>query len=182
MSVTYHDDMVQGSPEWLAFRKVFITGTDALDLLRGKDIDDILESKQANSSFKGNRATRRGHRLEPEAVELLEAIKELTVHHTGFITNSKFPMVGYSPDGLIAKDGLVECKAFNKERHLANGKRPEITIISQIQWGLFVSERKYAYLVLYNPDLDPEQAIIIIHIARDEKVMKRFRALLRGKQ
>lgn len=179
MSVVYHDDLEQGSPEWKAFRLNYLTGTDAYGLLRGKDPDDILEAKLVGDSFSGNRATRRGHRLEPEAVELLEAIENVKVHHTGFITNSKYPFAGYSPDGLIGKDGLVECKAFAKDRHLLNGERPDTSIVAQIQWGLFVSGRKWAFLVLYNPDLDPNEAIIIKKIERNPAVMKRFETLIK---
>lgn len=181
MLVTYHDNIEQGSPEWLAFRLKYLTGTDAYSLLRGVKIKDILKSKQ-DDSFKGNRSTRRGHRLEPEAVYLLEQIKGVKVYHTGFITNDTYLIAGYSPDGLIAEDGLVECKAFNKERHKQNVERPEIQIIAQIQWGLFVSDRKWAYLVLYNPDLPPEEAISIKLIERDERVMDRFKTLIKGKR
>lgn len=180
MSVTYYDDLVQGTEEWKEIRLKYLTGTDAYHLLRGKDIEDILEAKLVGNNFRGTRATRRGHRLEPEAVALLEAIKEVEVHHTGFITNNKYPIVGYSPDGLIGKDGLVECKAFSKDRHLLNGERPEVSIVAQIQWGLFVSERQWAYLVLYNPDLDPEEAIFIIKIERNPLTMKRFENLVKG--
>lgn len=179
--ITYYDDLEQGTEEWKALRLNFLTGTDAYHLLRGKDVEDILEAKLVGNNFKGTRATRRGHRLEPEAVELLEAIKDVTVHHTGFITNSKYPNAGYSPDGLIGKDGIVECKAFAKDRHLSNSERPDTTIIAQVQWGMFVSGRKWAYLVFYNPDLDPEEAIFIIKIERNEVIMKRFEQLIKDK-
>lgn len=181
MSVVYYNDIEQGTEEWKELRLKFLTGTDAYSLLRGKDPEDILEAKLVGNSFKGTKATRRGHRLEPEAVELLEAIENVTVHHTGFITNSKYPRAGYSPDGLIGEDGLVECKAFAKDRHLSNGERPDIAIVAQIQWGMFVSGRKWAFLVLYNPDLDPEEAIIIKKIERNPVVMERFESLIKDK-
>lgn len=179
MSVTYYNDLEQGSEEWKELRLSYLTGTDAYSLLKGKDPDDILLAKLVGNSFKGNRSTRRGHRLEPEAVALLEAIEDVKVHHTGFITNDKYPCAGYSPDGLIGDDGIVECKAFSKDRHLSNGERPDTMIIAQIQWGMFVSERKWAFLVFYNPDLDPEDAIIIKRIERNEVVMKRFESLIK---
>lgn len=178
MAIFYYDDIEQGSKEWLALRLNFITGTDAYQLLRGKSVEDILASKRTGASFSGNRATRRGHRLEPEAIYLCEQIEGVKIHHTGFITNSKHPLAGYSPDGLVSEDGLAECKAFGEDRHLNNIKRPNIEIISQIQWGMFVSERKYAYLIFYNPDLDPKDAISIKKIVRNEAVMKRFEELL----
>jgi len=177
--ITYHDDLVQGTEEWKTLRLRFLTGTDAYQLLKGRRPDDILARKrESNNSFKGNKATRRGHRLEPEAVRILEAIKGVKVHHTGFITNSNYPLAGYSPDGLIGEDGLVECKAFNEERHSGNRKRIDIEIQAQVQWGLFVSNRKWAYIVFYNPDLSPEDAIIIKRVERNEKAMDKFRKSL----
>lgn len=178
MGIIYHDDLIQGSPEWLALRNNYITGTDAYTLLRGKSIEYILDAKRNAKAFNGTKATRRGHTLEPVAVSILEEIKDIKVHHTGFITNDKYPIAGYSPDGLIGEDGLVECKAFNKERHYENQKRPDIMIISQIQWGMFVSQRKWAYLILFNPDLSPEDAIFIKLIERNEAAMSRFKELI----
>lgn len=178
MTVKYHNDIEQGTPEWHELRGEYLTGTDAIHLLKGKDIEDILSDKINKTEFNGNSATRRGHRLEPEAIAILEAIKDINVHHAGFITNTKYPLAGYSPDGLIDKDGLVECKAFSKDRHEANNERIEIQIIAQVQWGLFVSERKWAYIVFYNPDLPPEQAIHIKYVERNPATMKRFEALI----
>jgi len=178
MSVSYYDDIEQGTEEWKDRRDLHLTGTDAKTLIKGIAVEEILKQKKKARSFTGNSATERGHRLEPEAIELLEAIKDVSVHHTGFITNDKYPIVGYSPDGLIGDDALVECKAFAKDRHLENSKHIEVAIMAQIQWGLFVSERSWAYLVLYNPDLDPEKAIFIIKVERNELLMKRFESLI----
>ena len=93
MSVTYYNDLEQGTEAWKVLRLSYLTGTDAYSLLRGKDPDDILLAKLVGNTFKGNRSTRRGHRLEPEAVALLEAIEDVKVHHTGFITNDKYLMI-----------------------------------------------------------------------------------------
>ena len=178
MSVVFHDSIIQGTPEWLALRNDFITGTDAYKLLKGKSVDDILDAKRNAAPFKGTRSTRRGHRLEPEAIAITSAIKEVEITDMGFITNTKYPRAGFSPDGLIGTDGIAECKAFNKERHFENQKKPEIQIIAQIQWGLFVTERQWGYLILYNPDLPPEDAIFIKLIKRNEAAMRRFEELL----
>jgi hypothetical protein len=178
MAITYYNDIEQGTDKWKDLRELHLTGTDAKTLIKGIAVEEILKSKKNSRSFTGNSATRRGHRLEPEAIAILEAIKDVTVHHTGFITNDKYPIVGYSPDGLIGDDALVECKAFAKDRHLENSKHIEVPIMAQIQWGLFVSERAWAYLVLYNPDLPPEKAIFIIKVERNEILMKRFESLI----
>lgn len=178
MPVVFHDNIIQGTPEWLAIRNDYITGTDAYTLLKGKSVDFILDKKRTTTPFKGTRATRRGHRLEPEAIAIASAIKEIEITDMGFITNTKYPRAGFSPDGLIGLDGIAECKAFNKDRHFENQKKPEIQIIAQIQWGLFVTERQYGLLILYNPDLPPEDAIFIKRIERNEAAMRRFEELL----
>lgn len=180
MSITYYDDIEQGSELWKDLREKHITGTDAKQLIKGVAVAEIIKHKKDSRSFTGNSATERGHRLEPEAIEIAEAIKDIKVHHTGFITNDKYPLAGYSPDGLIEDYAIVECKAFARSRHLENSKHIEVSIMAQIQWGLFVSERDWAYLILYNPDIEPEKAIFIIKVERNELLMKRYERLING--
>lgn len=178
MTITYHNDIEQGTPEWLDLRNNYITGTDAYKLLIGVSVQDILDEKRTAKPFIGTRSTRRGHRLEPEARRITSAIKEVEITEMGFITNDKYPLAGFSPDGLVNSDGIFECKAFNSHRHRLNGVKPETMIIAQVQWGLFVTERDYGLLSFYNPDLTPEQAIYIKEIMRNEATMRRFEELL----
>ncbi|MHB8600891.1 MAG: YqaJ viral recombinase family protein [Ktedonobacteraceae bacterium] len=138
--VTIHT-VEQGSPEWLAARDGKYTGTSAAKLLKY----GIIEySKTATSTFTGNWFTRRGHELEPQCLEIYEAIKKCKVLRPGYVTNSDFLDCLFSPDG-VTEDTLLECKAFNEKKHSAiyNGDIP-FEIQAQIHFGMLITELKQA--------------------------------------
>ena len=85
--------------------------------------------------------------------EMIKAVNE-KVEEMGFITNSKYPNAGYSPDGLIGENGLWECKAFKEERHLKVFENLDAGILAQIQFGLLITERDWCDLTLFNPDIE----------------------------
>lgn len=179
ITIIPEDELQQGTEEWLDFRSTRISGTDAYSLLKGKSIPDILYSKQHNS-FTGNFYTERGHALEEVAKDIYsEARRKVT--NAGAIINDKYPNAMYSPDGLIDERGLVECKAFNSERHFKNYQKIEPQIMAQIQFGLFLSERKYCDLILFNPDLDdPKDMMLIRRVKPDKWIFLQFKHLLTG--
>lgn len=160
-------EIEQGTPEWHKIREGLLTGTDAYDIINGKSYQDIISGK-ANNNFIGNYYTRRGHKLEDEAREIYSEVYN-KIQEFGFIKNDKYPICGYSPDGIILsseeKIGLWECKAFNKERHLKVYKSLDSHIIDQIQFGLLITELPWCDLTLYNPDMeDIDQAFLVKRI------------------
>jgi hypothetical protein len=79
------------------------------------------------------------------------------VTEVGFITNDKlgFP-IGYSPDGLVGDDGLIEIKSRIQKlqmltlvEHVAADTIPPDFVI-QCQTGLFVAERKWLDFISYS--------------------------------
>ena len=53
----------------------------------------------------------RGHDDEPKARDEYEQRHDVTVDEIGFMTRDiEGVTIGYSPDGLVADDGLIECK------------------------------------------------------------------------
>lgn len=171
--IIYKNQLEQNSQEWHDLRNQYITGTDAYDLLRGVPIKEILSKKQ-NDHFGGNRWTERGHRLEPEAKEIYSAIYE-PVENVGFVINNKYKCCGVSPDGLVGEKGMVEVKAFNEKRHFSVYKSLDPHIIAQTQYQLFVTEREWVDLVLYNPDIpDPKQAFLVKRLYPNEKTQAKF--------
>lgn len=169
------DEIEQGSDLWHDMRNRYATGTDAYDLLRGKTVDEVLAKKQA-STFRGNYYTRRGHILEDEAKSLYSELYQ-PVENAGFVTNSKYPRAGVSPDGLVGEDGLVECKAFNEKRHLKVYESLDPHIIAQVQFQLFVTERKWCDLVLFNPDIDPDKAFLTRRLEPDPVIQNNLRKI-----
>lgn len=179
-------DCAQGSEEWHRLRSGKYTGTSAHKLLRYGAIEYALTEQ---SSFGGNFYTKRGHILEDEAINLYERLTGRHVDRPGFVTNDRFPDAGYSPDGL-ADLPLIECKAFNKKKHLSiYYGEPPFEVLAQIHFGLTICERKLAHLLIYNPDFakkndpdyNPKLALKIIEIKYNRNIANNFKRIL-GKE
>lgn len=119
-------DYAQGSQEWLDARVGKVTCSNALFLLeKGKQACLIKNADAANRiTPNGNTYAERGHALEHEVRELLNAQlaeKSLVLVETGMLTNDKYPDAGYSPDGLIKHPNdpndkflaIAEIKSYN---------------------------------------------------------------------
>ena len=85
------------------------------------------------------------------------AEKIAPVEEVGFITNDclGFP-IGYSPDGLVGDDGLIEVKSRIQKHqmkmlveYVAKGQIPPDYVI-QCQTGLFIAERKWLDFISYS--------------------------------
>lgn len=123
--LNYYDDLAQGTQEWLEVRAGLVTCSNALTLMnKGKE-----QCKEANQlslgrlKTNGNWYAERGHVIENEFRDAYnKKLHEMgmKIVECGFITNDDYPDVGYSPDGLIVKEGaeedilgLIEFKAYN---------------------------------------------------------------------
>lgn len=168
--ITYHD-VIQGTPEWKALRKLLWTGTTGIRLLQGKP---LLQE----SDFVGNWATKRGQALESIAIAEYERLIGRKVFRPGFVTNSVYTNAGYSPDG-IDRRVLLEVKAFNGQRHedLVNGNIP-LEVLVQIYFGMIITGLRKGKLLAFNPEY--EQQLTIINIAYDKNIGNNIRKKLRS--
>jgi len=162
--IRYHYDMEQGSEEWHALRCGILTASE-MKLIVTPTLKPASNDKERAHLFEllGQRITQhtepryisddmlRGHDDEIEArIRYAEHFAPVT--ECGFITNDDHGFViGYSPDGLVDDDGLIECKSrrqkFQVETILAD-KVPEEYML-QIQTGLLVTRRKWLDFVSY---------------------------------
>lgn len=195
--ITIHN-LEQGSEEWQQIRKDLYTGTGAEKLLsfsgHVKIVNGVVSAYALTeiTGFSGNFFTKRGHILEEQAIKLYEKIKRVTVDRAGFVTNSRFPNCGYSPDGLRT-DRTIECKAFGKEKHMEifNGAIP-LKVLAQCYFGMLICGKKICDLVIYNPDFakreledgspnpdyNPKYAIKIITLRHNPKIAANFKRKL----
>jgi hypothetical protein len=166
----------QGSEQWHELRTGKFTGTAAAKLLKHGAIDYSLTER---SNFRGNWYTKRGHELEPEALELYELITKTMVGRPGFVTNNLYPDCGYSPDGLV-EGKVIEVKCFMEDKHkqLYNGDIP-FEVLAQIHFGMMICERKAADLIIYNPELEPKLAFKIIPIKASRGIVSNFKRILK---
>lgn len=88
----------------------------------------------------------RGTDEEPFARDAYADAFGLPVVELGFMTEDKWGFtLGFSPDGLVGDDGLIEIKSRRQKTHVAivlAGEVPE-QHMAQIQCGLLVSGRKW---------------------------------------
>jgi predicted phage-related endonuclease len=107
--------------------------------------------------------TERGNELEPEVLELYQIQTGNDVKECGFI---KTTSAGYSPDGLIDDNGLIEIKTRlpHLQIELLLADKVPSEHIAQIQGGLWVSGRDWCDFVSYCPGLP----MFIKRVYRDE--------------
>ena len=123
--VTIYNDIYQRTEEWHNIRLGRVGGSEssvlsvkgksesglgaaAFTLLYEKAYELIQEEpvKENIVTF----AMQRGMDLEPEAIHEYELSKMVKVDQVGYILNSDMKYAGYSPDGLVGEDGLIEVK------------------------------------------------------------------------
>jgi hypothetical protein len=162
--INYHHEVEQGSEEWHALRCGILTASE-MKFIVTPTLKPASNDKERAHLFEllGQRITQhtepryisddmlRGHEDEIEA-RIRYAENFAPVTECGFVTNDDHGFViGYSPDGLVDYDGLIECKSrrqkYQVETILAD-RVPEEYML-QIQTGLLVTRRKWLDFVSY---------------------------------
>jgi predicted phage-related endonuclease len=111
----------------------------------------------------------RGHLLEPYARDLYSQHYN-EVQECGFITcQLSGVVIGYSPDGLVGDDGLIEIKSPRQKTHLKSLLTNQVPgeYIPQVQTGLAVSGRAWCDFISYAPGLP----LFVRRVERDEQVI-----------
>lgn len=206
-TVTYYRDLLQGSQEWLDARCGLLTASEMKKILT-PTLKAASNDKERTHLFEllAQRITRhvepsyisddmlRGMSDEMDAC-LLYAKHHAPLQNIGFMTNDKWGFtLGYSPDGLVGVDGLVECKSRRQHfqvqtilEHVvdAGGTTIPADYVMQHQTGLMVSERKWIDFSSFSGGLpfvvirqypDPVIAEAIVNIAGEfeRRLQKRW--------
>lgn len=172
MAIKFHNDIDQGSDEWHAARCGLLTASEVKLIItptlkvanNEKTRAHVWEiaaqriSGYTEPSYIGDDMLR-GHADEALARDLYGEHFS-PVEECGFVTNDKWGFtLGYSPDGLIGDDGLIECKSRRQKyqvqtivEYYRNGTTPPDFML-QIQTGMLVTERKWIDLVSYSGGL-----------------------------
>lgn len=206
MTITVYDEMEQGSDEWKAVRCGLLTASEMkLIITQTLKIADNDKQRAHLYELLAQRITQyvppqyvgddmlRGHEEEVEAV-ITYAAEYAPVTHVGFITNNKWGFtIGYSPDGIVGEDGLIECKSRNQKLQIktiidyvsTGAIDPDFMI--QCQTGLLVSERKWIDLVSYcgglpmatvrvYPDAKIQDAIVLAATSFEKAMAEKWAA------
>lgn len=171
-TVRLHTDLYQGTDEWIAARCGLLTASE-MSLILTPTLKAARNKKERAHLYEllAQRISRyvepryvsddmlRGQEDEAEALAIYSQHYAPT-EHVGFITNDRWGFtIGYSPDGLVGSDGLVEVKSRRQKyqvetfiTHVAEGSIPSDFLI-QVQTGLLVAERSWCDLVSYSGGL-----------------------------
>lgn len=169
MKRTFFTDFEQSSDEWLQARAGIVTASTMRNLVTAKgDVADNDTSRGfirtlATERIIGvpeytypTRPMQRGNLLEPFARDLY-AEHYAPVEEVGFIRlDTDDYALGFSPDGLVQHDGLIEIKSPGPKEHLRTVLADAVpaVYIWQLQVGLFVTGRSWIDFASYCPGMD----------------------------
>lgn len=165
MTLHVYEDLEQGSPEWLAARCGILTASVIGQLITPKtvkpasnDYSRALTATLVAERITGyvepifpNRDMERGTLSEPLARDLY-AEHHAPVAEVGFMVRDFGEYrIGYSPDGLVGDDGLIEIKSPRQKKHIATILADEVPLeyMAQCQTGLLVTGREWIDYVSY---------------------------------
>lgn len=170
-------NMIQNSDEWYNVRKGKLTASHATEIANnGKGlktyINNIVLELIFGERYYTSKDMERGNEFEPIARFKYEFEKGVEVKEVGFIEHC--PYSGYSPDGLINEDGLIEIKARNNAKHLSllRGSEVDSSTIWQMQFGLMVTKRKWCDFISYNPNFKKNSLFVKRFFVDEEKQEK----------
>lgn len=190
MTVKIHEAFDQGSEEWLQARCGVLTASE-MKLIVTPTLKPASNDKERAHLYElvAQRITGfvepryisddmlRGREDEVTA-RALYSQHYAPAREVGFITNDEWGFtLGYSPDGLVDDDGLIEGKSRRQKfqiETIVNGVVP-VDFTIQCQTGLLVSKRKWLDFISYSGGLpmvtlrmwpDPEMQAAIIAAAR----------------
>jgi predicted phage-related endonuclease len=195
MTITIHDAFEQGSQQWLDARCGLLTASE-VKLILSPTLKVANNDKTRAHAYElaAQRITQyvepryigddmlRGHEDEVRA-RLAYSEAYADVAECGFITNDSFGFtLGYSPDGLVGDDGLIECKSRCQKlqvQTIVNGVPDEHML--QLQTGLLVTGRKWLDYISYSggmpmatmrvePDAEIQDAIVTAATAFEQRI------------
>ena len=99
----------------------------------------------------------RGTEEEPIARAFYETAKGVTVDEVGFMVREDNGLrLGYSPDGQVGDDGLIEIKSRLQKKHVQTVLDDAVPVenMAQIMSGLFVSGREWCDYVSFSAGME----------------------------
>lgn len=198
MTLHQFPDLEQRSDSWYDQRRGLVTASAVGQLLTAtthqpakNDYSRGLTALLAAERITGftdptylNADMWRGVEDEPRAVEKYADHYGTPVETVGFMVEDEWGFsIGYSPDGLVGDDGLIEVKSRRQKKQLLTVVADEVPAenMAQIQCGLLVSGRSWCDYVSYcggmrlwrkrvTPDFEWQESILAAVALFEENV------------
>jgi len=165
MTLHEYPEVEQGTDEWHDLRRGIVTASTIHNLITAKTIKPASNdnSRALTMSLVAERITgytdptyqnfdmMRGVLDEPIARDLYSK-RFAPVTEMGFIVAEGYGyQIGYSPDGMVDTDGLIEIKSRRQKAQLATILAGEVPLenMAQIQCGLLVTSREWCDYVSF---------------------------------
>ena len=170
----------QGTPEWFEARIGSIGGSSISSVCAkgtGKMRSNLLY-RLAGEILSGekyigykNDYMDYGTEMEPEARFCYGVKNNVDVFEIGLVRLDQYKH--FSPDGLVGDDGIIEIKCVIPSVHVATICSDKIPseYRKQVQWGLFITDRKWVDFISYCPKI-VDMPLFIKRTGRDEKLIK----------
>lgn len=180
MTLTNYADIEQRTPEWFDVRRGVVTASSVGTLITPKTIKPaanpksraLVEQLVAERISGWTDPTHMNDDMWRGVLEEDRAVAVYAEHYapvtrSGFMTEDRFGFtIGYSPDGLIAEDGLLEVKCPRAKAHVQTILADAVPeqYMAQCQTALLVSGRDYLDYVsfvgglpLYRKRVEPDE-------------------------
>lgn len=167
MSLIEYADVIQGSDAWHDQRRGIVTASVVGQLVTPKTLKIAANDKSrsivaqlvaervagyTDPTYVGDDMLR-GIDDELRARDLYAEVYGRTVREVGFLLRKEDTwQLGYSPDGLVNDDGLIEVKSRRPKLHLRTILDDEVPaeFMAQCQAGLLVSGRNWLDYISYS--------------------------------
>ena len=154
--------MTKGRGKCVDYGETFLTQAKAIAAgMVGWDVSTDISNMPA---------VKWGIENEPLAVAEYELQTMSEVHSAQIWINHKTLNAGCTPDGLVGTDGMIEVKCPMPHNHLDNILNlAQLPIyMGQIQFSLWITDRKWCDFVSYQPEAPEGLQIKIERVNRDE--------------
>ena len=178
MNVTFYlvESLLQGSPEWLAWRRRVIGASEAATIMGEnpwESAEHLLREKLGlERPFAGNEATREGQRLEPTARSALKKAFGVKLS-PAVIQDGEIPFIAASLDGLSSDHGQIfeiKCGKVAYAKTKAQKAVPHY-YSAQLQHMLMVSGHKTLIFAAFRPG----EPLVTLEVKRDKSYIVQLR-------
>lgn len=181
----------QGTPEWFQQRLGKATASRIADVIAKNKTGYSASRKNYLTQLVVERLTQKvepsystpamqwGNEQEPNARNAYAFIHATDpVTEAAFVDHPTIPMAGASPDGYVGSEGLIEIKCPNTATHIETllGKTVPGKYVTQMQWQMACTGRKWADFVSYDPRLPDHLALFVRRVERDNAMIAELEA------